>query len=102
MITKAGFVATLASDGEEGMELFRNGNFDLVITDIIMPNMEGIETIMELHKLDPKGKIIAISGGGKMEAEKYLSTARALKVNAVLKKPFSYNELLTAMALIGQ
>jgi len=74
----------------------------LVITDIIMPIMEGIETIIALHKLNPKVKIIAMSGGGQMEPEKYLDTALALKVNAVLKKPFSYKELLRTMALIEQ
>lgn len=102
MIAKAGLEATHANDGEEGLEQFRKDKFDLVITDIIMPNMEGIETIIELHKLDPMVKIIAISGGGQMEPEKYLDTAMALKVNAVLKKPFSYEELLRVMALIKQ
>jgi len=102
MIVKAGLEATVACDGEEGLELFRNNHFDLVITDIIMPVMEGIETIIELHRLNPKVKIIAMSGGGQMVPEKYLNTALALKVNAVLKKPFSYKELLRGMALIDQ
>ncbi len=102
MITKAGLKSAVARDGQEGMEMFRTGDYDLVITDIIMPIMEGIETIIELHKLDPNVKIIAISGGGQMEPEKYLNTALALKVNAVLKKPFSYKELLKAIALIDQ
>jgi len=102
MITKAGLKSATANDGEEDMEMFRTGEYDLVITDIIMPVMEGIETIIELHKLNPDVKIIAMSGGGQMEPEKYLDTALALKVNAVLKKPFTYKELLRALALIDQ
>ncbi len=102
MIAKAGLKSATANDGEEGIEFFRTGDYDLVITDIIMPVMEGIETIIELRKLDPKVKIIAMSGGGQIDAEKYLSTALSLKVNKVLKKPFSYKELLLAMALIEQ
>jgi len=102
MIAKAGLKSAVARDGEEGLEMFRTGEYGLVITDIIMPVMEGIETIMELRKLDPKVKIIAMSGGGQMVPEKYLNTALALKVNAVLKKPFSYNELLKAIAFIDQ
>ena len=56
MIAKAGLKSATANDGEEGIEFFRTGDYDLVITDIIMPVMEGIETIIELRKLDPKVK----------------------------------------------
>ncbi len=102
MIARVGLKSSTANNGEEGIELFLAGEYDLVITDIIMPIMEGIETIIELRKLDPNIKIIAISGGGRMEPEKYLDTAMKLKVNAVLKKPFSYKELLKTIALTDQ
>lgn len=98
MVIKAGFEMVTANDGEEGIKLFREHQFDLVITDIIMPVMEGIETILQLRKINPGVKIIAMSGGGQVRADNYLNTATALKVNAVLKKPFSYEELLTALS----
>ncbi|MBD3276765.1 MAG: response regulator, partial [Candidatus Aegiribacteria sp.] len=53
-----------ASDGRTGLREFRSGDVDVVITDIIMPDMEGIETIRELRKIDPEARIIAFSGGG--------------------------------------
>ncbi|MBE0646625.1 MAG: response regulator [Bacteroidales bacterium] len=93
MFEKAGYIATTASDGEEGLSLFSTLGFDLVITDIIMPVMEGIETILKLLALSPDLQIIAMSGGGKVGAEEYLNTARLLRVNAILKKPFSFKEL---------
>ncbi|MBC8315072.1 MAG: response regulator [Bacteroidales bacterium] len=93
MLVKAGYATVTASEGEEGLTLFKEGAIDLVITDIIMPRMEGIETIVELRKLQSDLKIIAISGGGKLPPEKHLQNAKALKVNAVLKKPFSFKQL---------
>ena len=65
MLEKAGYddIAE-AGDGHIGMKLFRRQPFDLVITDILMPNQEGIETIMELTGAYPRTKIIAMSGGG--------------------------------------
>ena len=93
MFVKAGYETVTASEGEEGLALFQEGDIDLVITDIIMPKMEGIETIVELRKLQPDLKIIAISGGGKLPPEKHLQNAKMLNVNAILKKPFSFNQL---------
>ena len=97
MFTHAGYKVITANDGEEGLELFKLTFVDLVITDIIMPVMEGIETIIELRRINPGMKIIAMSAGGQIEPEKYLSTATALKVNAVLKKPFSNEELIKTL-----
>lgn len=98
MLEKAGYEAMTASDGEEGIELYTQMGFDLVITDIIMPVMEGIETIIKLKSLNPDLRIIAMSGGGKVGADEYLNTARLLKVNAILKKPFSLKELQEVLA----
>ena len=100
MLVKAGYATVTASEGEEGLTLFKEGDIDLVITDIIMPRMEGIETIVELRKLQSDLKIIAISGGGKLPPEKHLQNAKALKVNAVLKKPFSFKQLETILSTL--
>ena len=88
-----------AFDGEEGMKTFRNNPVSLVIADIIMPNKEGIETIIELNKSLPETKIIAMSGGGKHGSGDYLKGAANLasNVKATLKKPFPMNELLKAV-----
>ncbi len=65
-----------AEDGEIGMRIYDKETFDLVITDIIMPNREGIETIAGIKHLNPEAKIIAMTGGGKAGPRNYLQLAR--------------------------
>lgn len=83
----------IASNGREGIDLHKRKAFDLIITDIIMPDMDGIEVIIELKKKHPGTKIIAISGGGYYFADDYLETARALGADKVIEKPFENTEL---------
>jgi DNA-binding response OmpR family regulator len=91
-----------ASTGKEGIARFKPSMVDLVITDILMPDEDGLEVIMNLKKLKPEVKIIAISGGGKAGPVNYLSLARALGADAALTKPFSIKELLSKISeLIG-
>ena len=78
MLEEKGCDVVEASDGNEGIKLYRANPFDLIVTDIIMPEKEGIETIMELKKDFPYVKIIAISGGGRIEPESYLNLAKQL------------------------
>ena len=82
-----------AHDGYEGMKLFRESGADLIITDILMPEKEGIQTIMELRDDFPGVKIIAISGGGTVGPDTYLTMARELGADRVLAKPFAMNQL---------
>lgn len=84
----------LAQDGLEGVKLFKKNNYDIVITDIIMPEKEGFETITDLKKLDDKIKIIAISGGSRNGIGAYLPIAEDLGAKAILYKPFNQEELL--------
>jgi CheY-like chemotaxis protein len=86
-----------ANNGREGLEKFTKAGAELVITDIIMPEMEGTELIMKLRKLDPNLKIIAMSGGGRLAATDYLPVARHLGATTVLNKPFSTDLLLAAV-----
>jgi len=86
-----------ASDGKEGLKLYRENPTDLIITDIIMPEKEGIETIMELRRDFPDVKIIAISGGGRIDAEQYLSMAQKLGAQRTFAKPVARAELLKAV-----
>jgi DNA-binding response OmpR family regulator len=97
VLDDAGFDTREASDGEEGIAEFRKSPSDLVITDILMPTKEGIETIRELRRLSSGVKIIAMSGGGNVLKTSYLDVARQLGANVVLKKPFEMRALLDAV-----
>ena len=97
MLEKAGYEIDLASNGVEGLSLFRNSPSDLVITDIIMPEKEGLETIREMKRMSPELKIIAMSGGGKISAENYLGTAKIFGASKLLEKPFTRDQMVTAV-----
>ena len=92
-----GHVVVEAGNGREGLAAQRQAAVDLVITDLLMPEMEGIETIIELKRRAPRLPIIAMSGGGKGPAEDYLKIAKKLGVTATLAKPFSATELTLAI-----
>jgi YesN/AraC family two-component response regulator len=74
--------------------------FHLVLTDVIMPDKEGLETIRELRRHDPTIKIIAMSGGGLSDPKGYLSVARKMGVSATLQKPFSYKEMMETLTQV--
>jgi YesN/AraC family two-component response regulator len=97
MLEKAGYEVDLAANGREGLELFVKESADLVITDIIMPDKEGLELILEMKKLSPELKIIAISGGGRISPESYLECARHFGAERVFQKPFRQQELVSAV-----
>ncbi|MBI1773824.1 MAG: response regulator [Proteobacteria bacterium] len=89
VLESAGHVVRAVADGSYGIHSFRQRRPDLVITDIIMPDQEGIETIRELQKIDSSIPIIAISGGGPMQSQlDYLKLARQFGAVATLWKPF--------------
>lgn len=77
-----------ANDGAEALVKFGEIHPEIVITDILMPNMEGIETIVALRKMDKNVKIVAMSGGGLIRNMEFLEVAEKLGANSVLKKPF--------------
>ena len=95
MLERAGYEIDLASNGSEGLRLFSKLKPDLVITDIIMPEKEGLETIREMKRISSDLKIIAMSGGGKISADNYLETARIFGASRLIEKPFSQKQLLT-------
>lgn len=90
------YTTVSAFNGQEGLECLQNGQFDLVITDIIMPDKEGLQTIREIRQLHEDLPIIAISGGGKHNAD-YLSMAGLMGAAATFKKPFNHKEFLDAI-----
>jgi CheY-like chemotaxis protein len=99
MLEKAGYNNVKeAENGNIGVKLFSEDPFDLVITDIIMPDKEGIETIMELRKDCPSLKIIAMSGGAAIgDSRSYLSLAGHLGADRMLEKPFKRSELINTI-----
>lgn len=83
-----------AADGKKGIMLLKNNNIDLVITDIIMPEKEGLETIIDIRHDFPETKIVAISGGGKTGLPNFLPAAKKFGAHRILSKPFGKNEIL--------
>src|SRR3989339_888592 len=100
LLKRKGYDVTTAVDGDEGTRLYHEVQPDLVITDILMPNKGGLRTIVDLKQTAPNLKIIAISGGGTLEAEQYLNASKFLKVDKAIKKPFSNEELLQAIKIL--
>ncbi len=87
-----------AENGESCLQLLKeHRDISVMITDLIMPEKDGIETIIEVRQQFPAIKIIAISGGGKVSPENYLVIADALGANTTLRKPFSGQELIQAI-----
>jgi len=95
-LTREGYDVLRASNGEEGMRLYREEPVDLIITDIVMPEKEGIETIIELRQDFPDVKIIAISGGGRIGTKDYLQMAKIFGVQRTFTKPVARQQLLDA------
>lgn len=96
-LARGGHTATGARDGAEGVAAFREKPADLVITDIFMPNQEGLATIMELRRGFPHIRIIAISGGGARASLDVLPVAEALGAQRTLRKPFTPAEVMDAV-----
>jgi CheY-like chemotaxis protein len=96
-----GHVVTTATNGKEAVERAQRESFDVLITDLVMPEKEGIEIIIELHKKFPAMKIIAMSGGGRINSKDYLDLAAKLGASKTLSKPFSGKDLLAAVASLA-
>lgn len=97
MLAKKGYTVRQARDGNQGLEVFRAAPADLVLTDLIMPNKEGIATITELRRAHPKLGIIAMSVDRSNDAPLYLKFAHALGATRILKKPFDLPTLFKAV-----
>lgn len=102
MLERAGYEVETATDGQKGVMAFHANASDLVITDLIMPDKEGVEVIMELRQDFPDLPIIAMSGGARIGPNTYLKLAKKLGAAYTLTKPISQDTLLTAIKdLIG-
>ena len=94
LLAEAGYEVNTAENGRLALQLFQSLFFDLVITDIVMPEMDGLEFIQEMKQHYPQAKIIAISGGGRCSPQDYLEIAGALGVSATIAKPFANKDIL--------
>jgi CheY-like chemotaxis protein len=96
-LVKMGYLISEARHGREALALFKEKPTDLVITDLVMPDMEGLETIREFKQRHSGVKIIAMSGGGRGSSVSYLKMAGGLGAHRVLSKPFTDDELRSCL-----
>ena len=97
MLERDGYEVVEAPDGVEGIKAYRQQPADLIITDLIMPNKDGIGMIIDLKKEFPDVKIIAMSGGGLNKPDGYLKGAKKLGASCTLTKPIDREEMLQAV-----
>lgn len=96
----AGHRVTCAENGEHASRLLSGETFDVVLTDVIMPEKDGMQVITELRRKHPGVRVIAMSGGGHVPRDQYLKIAKGLGAHAVLEKPFDNVELAQAIASV--
>ena len=97
ILESAGHSVTEAPDGEVALRHFEGQPADLVITDIFMPGMDGIEFLVHIRKAFPDARVLAMSGGGILSRDQALSDASLLGADQILQKPFSKDEVLEAV-----
>ena len=93
-LLRSNFTVLEAENGKDAIVHFKPLLTDLVVTDLIMPEEDGLKVVIKLSELKPSIKIIAISGGGKVGPASYLNLAKALGADAIYTKPFSINDLI--------
>ncbi len=100
MLEHEGYDVITAPDGKEGIRSYRENPADLIITDLLMPEKDGIETIIELRRDFPEVHIIAISGGGRIDAKDHLKVAQQFEVQYTFSKPVERKELQRAIRVL--
>jgi CheY-like chemotaxis protein len=96
-LTRLGHAVEEVSNGSTAWAKFEARPADVVIMDLIMPETEGLETIRQFKRNGAQTKILAISGGGRMDARDLLTIAQQLGADKALAKPFTQEELITAL-----
>jgi CheY-like chemotaxis protein len=102
ILEQAGYEVVEVSDGREGLQRYLGASVDLVITDLLMPEQEGVETIRDLRQINPQVRIIAMSGGGQTGRMNFLQVATVLGAQRTLHKPFNRQTLLEAVRDLTQ
>ena len=96
-LTRHSFEVTGAASALAARQLWRANFYDLVVTDIIMPDTDGFEVIIDLRKDLPEARIVAITGGGRLGPEYFLPIAQALGADRAFTKPFHMEDFVTAV-----
>jgi CheY-like chemotaxis protein len=97
LLEDEGYTTFVAHDGQSGVRMFDKTRPDLVLTDIIMPDADGIETIRQIRRLDPTARIVAMSGRSLIGNDYYLRMAKTLGAAEILPKPFEPDRLMRAV-----
>jgi DNA-binding response OmpR family regulator len=100
VLTPSGYAVSIAIGGRDAINSLEREPVDLVITDLLMPDGDGLDLISNVRKNFAGTRIVAMSGGGRVNASDYLLMARGFGVDGVLKKPFTSDELLTTIKTI--
>jgi DNA-binding response OmpR family regulator len=95
LLEKNGYVTDIAGNGEEGLLKFNSKPYEILITDIRMPGSDGLKLITEVRKVSQSVRILAISAGGYVPADDYLRISKLFGANAVLTKPFLFDQFLS-------
>ena len=97
-LTQAGYEAVAVANGDEGTRACRQQSFDMIVVDMVLPEKDGLETMMEIRRGSPKARIIAMSGAPRAPIMDPLSLAMKLGAVAVLTKPFTPDEFIGSIA----
>jgi CheY-like chemotaxis protein len=97
VLEAAGYSVAIACNGNEARRVFGGGRFDVVLTDLLMPECDGLELIGELVKKNTAVRIVAMSGGGHVASDQYLQMAKSFGAHVLLRKAFTHDRLLAAI-----
>jgi CheY-like chemotaxis protein len=100
MLQACGHTVATAEDGIQAPKIMASRPIDVVITDLLMPERDGLEFITELRKKYPNVKIIAMSGGGHIARDSYLRIAKSFGAHILLEKPFSQSDVMGAVEAV--
>ncbi len=100
MLEESGHEVSMADDGDVGLKMFAEEPYDLVVTDLIMPEVNGMDVLSQIKQEHPDTRVIVISGGGRLTPVSYLDVAEKLGADDVLTKPFTAFELTSSAAMV--
>lgn len=101
LLAKSGYEAVSFEGGQAALDAMEKEPYDLVLTDMLMPEMDGVELITEIRRRDPEQVIVAMSGGGHAPKESYLQIAKLYGVQGIIPKPYNRDKLVEALIESG-